>query len=230
MDIGRKIKNLRLEKGLSQEELAKRIGVSRESISHYENNRIVPPIHILKEIAKVFNISVKYFFEEDIEEEITEEDNTLDLINSLPSNALGFMVFSPKIRQKRKEIPVYRFPIPSDGEPEYRLIIVRLIEYLERNDVDFALRLNSDVMEPYIPQGALLLVKKRVFLKNGELIVYRLNGKFGVRWYIENNGEKILAAENRKYKDIIIKSSDDFMFVGVVLDVLFDFKPHKEFL
>lgn len=38
--------------------------------------------------------------------------------------------------------------------------MVRFIEYLQRNDVDFALRLNSDVMEPYIPQNALLFVKK----------------------------------------------------------------------
>jgi len=48
--------------------------------------------------------------------------------------------------------------------------------------------------------------------------------------YIENNEERILTAENRKYKDIIIKPSDSFLVFGVVVGFLFDFKPHKDFL
>lgn len=65
---------------------------------------------------------------------------------------------------------------------------------------------------------------------NGDLIVYKLNGKYDVRWFVENNGDKILAAENRKYKDIIIKPSDRVLVFGIVIGFLYDIKPHKKFL
>lgn len=89
MNIGKKIKKLRLERNMSQEKLAKMLGISRESISQYENNKIIPPVNVLEQIAEVFNVPVKYFFEEETEE--VGEDNT-KFSDSFPSNSMGFMV------------------------------------------------------------------------------------------------------------------------------------------
>ncbi|ABR30267.1 helix-turn-helix domain-containing protein [Thermosipho melanesiensis] len=236
MDLGEKIKQLRLERDISQEQLAKRLGISRESISHYENNRIVPPVHILREIAKIFNVSVNYFFEEEhYDKNVKGESELVDY--NIPQNFMGFMVvgshsrgklLNNKISKKQKGIPVLRFPNPSEGEPENQLIKVRYIDYLQKKDIDYALRLNSDIIEPLIPKGALLLVSTRNnrLPQNGELIVYYLNGKFGVRWYFQKGDNVILIAENSKYLPIIT-TRVDFKFAGIVKDVIFDFKPQK---
>lgn len=60
MDFGNKLKSLRNKHLLSQEDLAKTIGVSRSSIANYETNRNYPNNEILKKIASVFDVSMDY--------------------------------------------------------------------------------------------------------------------------------------------------------------------------
>ncbi len=60
--IGRKIKNLRLEYGISQEKLAEGVNMSREHISCLENGRHMITIDSLYKIATYFKIELKEFF------------------------------------------------------------------------------------------------------------------------------------------------------------------------
>ena len=55
-----RLKELRTEKGLSQEDLGKEIGVSRGSISYYEKEERVPDIVVLAAVSKYFNVSTDY--------------------------------------------------------------------------------------------------------------------------------------------------------------------------
>ncbi|MCR5262084.1 MAG: helix-turn-helix domain-containing protein [Candidatus Gastranaerophilales bacterium] len=64
-NIGRKIKALRLEKGLSQEKLAEKIDMSREHISCIERGKNLASIETLYIIAKYFGIDIKDFFNEE---------------------------------------------------------------------------------------------------------------------------------------------------------------------
>jgi len=61
-EIGRKVKNLRLEKGLSQEKLAEYVDMSREHISCIERGKHLVTIETLYKLAKYFDIDIKYFF------------------------------------------------------------------------------------------------------------------------------------------------------------------------
>jgi len=61
-EIGRKVKNLRLEKGLSQEKLAEYVDMSREHISCIERGKHLVTIETLYKFAKYFDIDMKYFF------------------------------------------------------------------------------------------------------------------------------------------------------------------------
>ena len=56
--IGENIKYLRKHKGLTQEELAKNIGVNRAMIGSYEENRAAPKLSVIKDIAYFFNVSI----------------------------------------------------------------------------------------------------------------------------------------------------------------------------
>ena len=61
--IGRKIRNLRLEKGISQEKLAEHVNMSREHISCIERGKHLTTIETLYEMSKFFEIDIKTFFE-----------------------------------------------------------------------------------------------------------------------------------------------------------------------
>lgn len=56
--IGNRLKTIRLEKGISQEELADKINISRQSISNFENSVSVPNLNNLIELSKFFNITL----------------------------------------------------------------------------------------------------------------------------------------------------------------------------
>lgn len=61
-DIGKKVKNLRLDNDISQEKLAEYVGMSREHISCIERGKNLPTIETLYKLAEYFEIDIKTFF------------------------------------------------------------------------------------------------------------------------------------------------------------------------
>lgn len=68
MDIGIRIKKYREKQNISQDELALKIFVSRQTISNWENNKSYPDIKSLMMLSNIFNVSLDYFMKGDIEE------------------------------------------------------------------------------------------------------------------------------------------------------------------
>ncbi|HDK7179181.1 TPA: transcriptional regulator [Clostridium botulinum] len=64
ISIGEEIKLLRKEKGITQEELAKHIGVSTSMVGMYETNARKPSYEVLSKIAKYFRVSTDYLLGE----------------------------------------------------------------------------------------------------------------------------------------------------------------------
>lgn len=60
MDIGSKIKELRIAKGLSQQQIAQRIGVNQNTFSRYENSIIHPSLEVLVLIADILEVTTDY--------------------------------------------------------------------------------------------------------------------------------------------------------------------------
>lgn len=60
--FGKRLKELRIEKGESQSETAKALGISSVCYLHYEKNQREPSFDILVLIAKHFNVSLDYLF------------------------------------------------------------------------------------------------------------------------------------------------------------------------
>ena len=56
----KRIKELRKQKGVSQQQLAEQIGVSQQSVNKYENHDIEPDVAVLTAIADYFETSVDY--------------------------------------------------------------------------------------------------------------------------------------------------------------------------
>ena len=62
-DFGSRLKRLRKEKKLSQSELANKLGYCRSTIANYEQNKRLPSVEILLDIADYFNVSLDYLME-----------------------------------------------------------------------------------------------------------------------------------------------------------------------
>lgn len=58
MDLGKKIIEMRKKAKLSQEQLAEKLDVTRQTISNWENSKFYPDIDALVKISKCFNISL----------------------------------------------------------------------------------------------------------------------------------------------------------------------------
>ncbi|WP_295363555.1 cupin domain-containing protein [Arenimonas sp.] len=69
MDIGNRLQAVRKSKGLSQRELAKRVGVTNSTISLIEQNKVSPSISSLKKVLDGIPISLADFFTMDLEDE-----------------------------------------------------------------------------------------------------------------------------------------------------------------
>lgn len=67
MEIGRQIRMYRERDQLSQEELAGKIYVSRQTISNWENNRSYPDIQNLMLLSVLFNVSLDELVNEDVD-------------------------------------------------------------------------------------------------------------------------------------------------------------------
>ena len=67
--LGEQIRKLRLARNLSQVELAQQLNVTKQSVSNWENNNIMPSIDMLKRMCHVFSCSADYLLEMDATDE-----------------------------------------------------------------------------------------------------------------------------------------------------------------
>lgn len=77
---------LRKEKGITQEELADVLGVSRQMISNYENEIIMPPVQRLIELSEYFNVSADYLIKGLYDVEETDVNETTSKIIQIVNN------------------------------------------------------------------------------------------------------------------------------------------------
>lgn len=60
MNFGERLKILRKDFNISQDELGKKIGVARTSVANYETNRNYPTSEVLEKLSDVFGVSLDY--------------------------------------------------------------------------------------------------------------------------------------------------------------------------
>ena len=101
MEFNEKLQELRKQKGLTQEELAASLYVSRTAISKWESGRGYPNIESLKDIAKFFSVTVDELLSTDEVLTIAEEDSRRkekhfrDLMYGLLDICIALLLFLP---------------------------------------------------------------------------------------------------------------------------------------
>ena len=125
MEFNEKLQELRKQKGLTQEELAEKLYVSRTAVSKWESGRGYPNIDSLKAIAKFFSVTVDELLSTNEVLTIAEEDGKRkekhfrDLIYGLLDICISMLLFLPFFRQKTDEILHSVSLIALDGVQPY---------------------------------------------------------------------------------------------------------------
>lgn len=63
MQIGNKLKELRISEGLTQQELSVKLGISRVNYTRYETDKVRPDYETLIKLADFYNVSLDEFFD-----------------------------------------------------------------------------------------------------------------------------------------------------------------------
>jgi len=79
MTLGEKIKKARIENGLTQEQLAEKMMVSRQAITKWEADKGIPDVSNLKLLSQLLNVSVDYLLDDGREADVNVIRESIDL-------------------------------------------------------------------------------------------------------------------------------------------------------
>lgn len=207
MELADKVKQRRIELGLSQEELAQRMGYSsRSSINKIENGRAVSQ-RIIVNLAKALQVTVPYL----MGWEETKSD---------PSYKAGYQDGIKERMQNLNIEPVPVFSAISCGtgswigeNPEDYVGIPD--EMLSQSSNYFANRASGDSMEPKIHNGDYVIFERTPTLSSGSVGSFALNGEYYCKRFKQlPDGSMWLFSENPQYDPILIRPEDDFRVLG----------------
>ena len=238
MTFGRRLKELRISAGLTQEELALRLNTSKQSISRYENSSREPNIKTAKRIADVLGVSLESLAVHSPPEAVIpfperEIDRLYDALNEAGQaelcsygRYLGTVeIYRPAEPRPARKAPARIIPLLGQsfaaGAPEVPGDL--LFRDYETTDprAEFAIHVNGDSMEPYLHDGTVALGVKR-FPRDGEVGAFFLDGGFLVKQFCSDMaGNVYLFALNRSRADaddtVWHDSGRDLRCVGTIL-------------
>lgn len=112
MDFGTRLKILRKEKDLSQENFAKQLGVSRSAVGNYETNQNMPTAEILNKMSEIFQCSIDYILCKTDIKNAEQQDDPLGLAK------IGFNMkdYTPPTETQKEQIKVIIETILKDNK------------------------------------------------------------------------------------------------------------------
>lgn len=156
MNMGERIKQLRLERGLTQEELGKYIGVKKAAIMKYEKGNVTNMKRsAIETLSKLFNVSPSYLMCLD-EPQIDELGNPVVEIPLLGTVKAGYDYMA-------QENWAGMIEVDKD-------IVKDSADY-------FALKIKGDSMSPVLIENDIVIIRKQEDFKNGDLVVAIVNGE-----------------------------------------------------
>mgnify|MGYP003307381902 FL=1 len=203
MTIGEKIKKTRTENGLTQEELASKMMVSRQAITKWEADKGIPDVSNLKLLAQLLNVSVDYLLDDGVEIDINVIRETIDL------SKYGKAVIKKKLTNK---LMLDRYP---DAE------IRTLMPEKKRDKVDKAVDIVILLTTPFV--GITDIINSLKLLGTEYYLVNEENRQFFVAVnYKEGYMESRRTAEFRNSR-----TGDKFTIGDIVFTDCGEL-PHKE--
>ena len=182
--LGNKIKYLRDQLDISQEELAKRINISPSTIAMYETNKRQPSYEILLKLAEIFNCSLDYLLGK--KENSTNKNSAIVLVyGTIPAG-----------------IPMEMIEDVLDTEEISAEMLKGGKEY-------FGLRIKGDSMFPEYLDGDTIILEKVEDVENGQDAVVMINGDDGTfKRVFKNENGIILQPLNASYSPLVFSNKE----------------------
>lgn len=189
-----RFKSLLEEYNMSLEDLGKILGVTKATVSRYQNGKIDMPVSKIKKMAEYFNVSPVWLMGLDNNKYIKENENNMNYIPLVGQVAAG----TPILAEQNIEEYIYT-----------------------RHNADFALRVKGDSMiNARIHDGDIVFVKKQPDVENGEIAVVLIDKEEATIKRVYKYGTNlILQPENPKYEPMIFTKSyqKDVRIIGKVI-------------
>ena len=215
----------RNENSLTMEELGRRLGKNKSSISRWISGERYPKIEEIEEIAKYFNTDVEtliFGFNTKInditsiynqltttrqervynyaEEQLNEQNGQIQEDNIIPivfgrQSAAGSMIYVDDVDAEMGVLPSSIVP----------------------NGANELVQITGDSMEPIIKKGSEVYLRYQPTVEDGEIAIVRVEDEGVTCKYLFRDGENIvLKSENSKYDDIIV-DANKVSVIGKVL-------------
>ena len=226
--IGTQIKTFRKSAGFTQDELAKRLNTTKQTISRYEKGDRKANQDMLFELCDIFGVSIDDFFPSQNEStQIPTTSQIQSIYDQLaPTRQSKVLTYAErqlkeqkneeetKINEVSEVISLYQVEVVSEtaaacgfnygfGYDDTDRETIEVDEQPPRHDI--ATKVSGDSMQPDYQDGDILyLVDKGLTTYNGDLAVIAYGDRSYFKKIYTENGRLRLVSLNDKYEDIIL--------------------------
>lgn len=242
------VKELRLNKNLTMEQLAEELGKTKSTISKWEKGTRSPKIYEIEEIAKFFGVEPKKMMFGDNSTPIAPQvdliPSTLQKITSTSSQleqprqekVLSFAneqleeqnnvisMFDRKVEETENYITDYVEGLVAAGLGAYQEDNLHMEVKLRADDVpdkyDTIAKVAGNSMEPLIQDNDLLFIKVSSQVDMNDIGIFQVNGKnFVKKLKRDYDGAWYLQSLNKSYEEIYLSENDNIRTIGEVVDI-----------
>lgn len=195
--FGSRVREARLNKGWSQQELAEQIGTSKSMISGYETGKNDPAQSVVMKLAEKLGVTINWLmgFEDD------------SLISSKYTN----IITMPKLNKKVPLLGTIAagIPILADENVEMYVELDRTFE------ADFCLRVRGDSMvNANINDGDIVFIRKQSDVDDGQIAAVLIDEEATLKRVYKIGGVVQLRAENPKFAPITLNGEQNVIILG----------------
>lgn len=201
MSLQKNIKAFRLQQGLTQAELAAKLGVDRSSVTQWETGVTTPRMKVITKLSTLFNTTPSVLISDSstlIKLPISGSTATLPL-RTLGKVHAGVMDDDDACDDEEIQVPE---------------------TVVQMHPSAFVLRVEGDCMNKIIPEGCHVAVDTSATPHNGSIVVVE-NEQYEhiMRKYYRGSSVVVLSPDsfNEAYEDIVISGDETLNLVGVVV-------------
>ena len=190
-DIGKRIAELRRERGLNQEELAELAMLHRVTVAKYETGQVEPGALAIGRIADALGVST---------------DELLCRTEKLPP-------FIPMIKRAVPIVGEIACGQPITAQQN----IEGFAELPDGVSADFALRCKGDSMIPTFQPGDLVLIRQQPEVEQGQIAAVGIENEATLKRFYRNGESILLVADNHAYPPQVYPVASDVRIYGLAV-------------
>lgn len=237
-NIPKQIVLLRSKMGWTQDQLADRLNVSKQSVSNWERGAKSPRMGMIQKMSDLFNVPMSQLLDAPDLSQQPLQEKVADIMNQLNEDrqrsVYNFATDQLDAQSHPQKIVQFKVPKPihysdvtiygtvSAGTGEFQADEDQreVVRYPGRvPGHDYALRVSGDSMYPMLEDNQVIFVRHSngSDVHTGQIVIALLNDCAFVKKIDLDEGQVRLISLNPKYKPIEVDEDDDFQIQGTVV-------------